>query len=663
MANIDKSSSRLIALSAWVLSVAFVPAAKSYQSSFTSSSVIRSSLEVRPLEELIEKEITIKKRLQELAAFEFAQGNAPSGYLIDKKSAPGETVWIEVSWGEERMIDQIILSPVISSQNRGHTSPYFPNRFQVYIRNSQGETLVDERISDHVVPDFIAPYCIEIPPTPASAVRVVADGDSAIGSVGFNEILVFSGHENVALHQSVTSSEPEYEQTLIRWKKDFLVDGYLPYQVGPASTNVGFRFDHTRHPLRSITMDLGEVLSISAIHLHPNLGDSLLPQGTGPGYGFPTKLSLEVSMDADFTDVKTVAVYPERFINSGNRTVMFPIAGQEARYIRLNILRLFRAPHFDRSMNSFALSEIEVFSEGFRCSTGKSLKLGYSDTYLKQISEESIRTLNDGIAQFGEIPYVDIWLAELSERFDLESTLVEIAHVIRMRHEKQSKRLQIAGLVIAVLAVALLILYIFHRYRQQKVAHQTREQIAADLHDDLGADLDTITMLGRLAAKDNCSAGKQASYIDNIINIARHSSDYTRHLISIIGKGGDGGSLLRQMRKTSDRMLADYQTDFHTDGFEPLDTIRPESCLDILLFYKEALHNIIKHADADRVDTSVRLSGRQFRLQVCDNGVGHAADGVRISHALKKRATRLGGKANSENNPEGGVTIHLSCKL
>lgn len=650
-------------ISALLIALSFVQSAAAYQSRFDPPSVIRESLEAWPLADLIKREESIEGRLGQLAALEFAQGYAPSGYLIKKKTAPGEEVWFEVDWKKERLIDRILLIPVIYSQDRGHTSPYFPNRFQVYIRNSQGEKRVAERNSEIVAPVFISPYCIEIALTPASAVRVVADGASAMGSVGFSEILVFSGHENVALHQSVSSSEPEYEQFLIRWNRNFLVDGYLPYQVGPASKTVGFRFNHTKHPLRSITMDLGEVLPLSSIHLHPNLGDSLIPQGTEPGYGFPAKLSIEIAKEPLFTNAATVARYPEGFINASTRAVMFPVADLEARYVRLNIHRLFRAPHFSRNMNSFALSEFEVFSRGIRCSTGKPLNLKYSDTFEEQYSPEIIRTLNDGFAQYGAIPYLDEWLTGLSERFDLEAELVEIRHVIRIRHQKQSRRLRIAGLVISGLALFMPALYLIHRYRQQKVVHHTREQIAADLHDDLGADLDTITMLGGLAASGHCVPEKRTSHIHDIVKIARHSSDYTRHLIQIIGEGGDGQSLLRQMQKTSDRMLADYQTAFRSSGNGLLGAIRPETCLDILLFYKEALHNIIKHADADRVDTSVRVSGRQFHLQVSDNGVGHAGDGARFSRALRKRAARIGGRAGSENNPGGGVTIRLVCPL
>ena len=110
-------------------------------------------------------------------------------------------------------------------------------------------------------------------------------------------------------------------------------------------------------------------------------------------------------------------------------------------------------------------------------------------------------------------------------------------------------------------------------------------------------------------------------------------------------------------------MLADYQTAFHVRGEETLGAIRPQTCLNIILFYKETLHNIIKHADADRVETFVHVSGRDLYLDVSDNGIGHARDGVRISQALRKRATRMGGKATSKNNPKGGVRIRLNCPL
>ena len=94
--------------------------------------------------------------------------------------------------------------------------------------------------------------------------------------------------------------------------------------------------------------------------------------------------------------------------------------------------------------------------------------------------------------------------------------------------------------------------------------------------------------------------------------------------------------------------------------------LAPEQQLQVLFIVQEALSNIRKHAQAGAVQVTVN-NGRDFSLQVCDDGAGFAADlrdnktevqiGLRI---MQERAERLGARFAIDSTPGAGTIISLA---
>lgn len=79
---------------------------------------------------------------------------------------------------------------------------------------------------------------------------------------------------------------------------------------------------------------------------------------------------------------------------------------------------------------------------------------------------------------------------------------------------------------------------------------------------------------------------------------------------------------------------------------------------------QEALHNIVKHAEASRVYVQLACDATQVRLDVRDNGLGFEPNGDFPGHlglkSMRERATRLGGRLEIESAPGQGTTIHAT---
>ena len=86
----------------------------------------------------------------------------------------------------------------------------------------------------------------------------------------------------------------------------------------------------------------------------------------------------------------------------------------------------------------------------------------------------------------------------------------------------------------------------------------------------------------------------------------------------------------------------------------------------MVLIFKEALHNVIRHAGATQARVEVSLEGGRFRLRVTDNGRGFDAGGKAGGHGLRNmqyRANQLGGSLEIKTQPGDGTAIQFDVQV
>ena len=86
---------------------------------------------------------------------------------------------------------------------------------------------------------------------------------------------------------------------------------------------------------------------------------------------------------------------------------------------------------------------------------------------------------------------------------------------------------------------------------------------------------------------------------------------------------------------------------------------------DLLLLYKEILHNIAKHAEATEVNIQLQVRRGSIELTVADNGVGFSPNGSRAGTGLKslsERAVHLGGELQLDSAPGRGTTVRFRLR-
>jgi signal transduction histidine kinase/ligand-binding sensor domain-containing protein len=211
------------------------------------------------------------------------------------------------------------------------------------------------------------------------------------------------------------------------------------------------------------------------------------------------------------------------------------------------------------------------------------------------------------------------------------------------------------------------------RLEQQHAIERDRARIAKDIHDDLGAGLTQITLLGELARRE--SPPEASVHLERISESARKMTRAMDEIVWAVDPQHD------TLNGLVDYVSA-YAEDFlHTAGLRcrlDLPADLPSVGLDaelrhnLFLALKEALNNAVKHAQATEVWLRLCLELETLTLIVEDNGCGLAASGApngnRIASGhglsnLEKRLAAIGGRCVVRSTAGRGTRIEMSVRL
>jgi signal transduction histidine kinase len=210
------------------------------------------------------------------------------------------------------------------------------------------------------------------------------------------------------------------------------------------------------------------------------------------------------------------------------------------------------------------------------------------------------------------------------------------------------------------------------RLRQQEALEHERARISRDLHDQLGANLTQVALLGELAEVDK---DLPAEVEDHARQISQTARDTTRALDEIVWAANPANDtlegLVNYICKYAQEFLALARVSYRLEVPPSLPHVRlqPELRHNVFLAAKEAVNNIVKHARATEARVRLDLSGQQFTFEIADNGVGPSGQstaGERGRSGLKnmrKRLEDVGGTFSFEPGPNGGSIVRLSAPL
>ncbi|CCH01459.1 Sensor histidine kinase liaS [Fibrella aestuarina BUZ 2] len=207
--------------------------------------------------------------------------------------------------------------------------------------------------------------------------------------------------------------------------------------------------------------------------------------------------------------------------------------------------------------------------------------------------------------------------------------------------------------------------------RKQLQLQRIRADIARDLHDDVGGDLSSISMLSMAADRELVTRPEEARALLRLIGeSARQVLANMRQIVWSLRAPVDeaAGTALPpepldcRLREAAEALFEHQFTKLHLDlpDFDAANPLPDELCRELYLIHKELLHNVLRHAKASNVDVCLQLTNQQLCLRVTDDGIGFDPANVPAQSnglaSLHQRASDLGGTLTIHSKPGRGTT-------
>ena len=224
------------------------------------------------------------------------------------------------------------------------------------------------------------------------------------------------------------------------------------------------------------------------------------------------------------------------------------------------------------------------------------------------------------------------------------------------------------------LAVAMAVigfLVVLYNYRVSKLLEieRTRLRIARDLHDDVGSSLSSIALTAELLQKELATNGLVNRQLARVYETAQKLSRNLKEIVWAIDPQRDKfNDLLLHIKEVAEELLGQkgitYTFDLPQEDLPQ--SLKMEFRRNLFLIYKELLHNVVKHAEATKVEIALTRMNGTLQLQVADNGKGFCEQAGGNGNGLKSmraRAGELHGRFEIDSRPERGTRVILSVKI
>lgn len=208
------------------------------------------------------------------------------------------------------------------------------------------------------------------------------------------------------------------------------------------------------------------------------------------------------------------------------------------------------------------------------------------------------------------------------------------------------------------------------RVEQERALERERTRISRDMHDDLGANLTSLSMLAEVARMSLHDREKTDARLQRISSL---STDVVRSLDEIVWAVNPGadhlGNLTAYLSEFAQEFLASgaIRIRFEFDSSLPDLPLSSEQRHNIFLVVKEALTNVVKHARATEVRLSLGITGDVLWVEVQDNGQGmrdsgKASPGNGVRN-MRQRIESIGGRFSMRNAEPSGAVVRLEVRI
>lgn len=243
------------------------------------------------------------------------------------------------------------------------------------------------------------------------------------------------------------------------------------------------------------------------------------------------------------------------------------------------------------------------------------------------------------------------WTAGLSLPFLFFTAIMRRRHRRELRHMEYERSLE------------------QQRFRHKQAMQAERARIAAELHDDLGANLTQIQWLGEAVSPTDGSDPESRDQLGRISGKCREMVCRIDEIVWAVNPQNDTlEQLVTYICEFAEQFFRDSPTRARIDVTPdiPHHQLEADARHHIFLIAKEALHNVAKHAGTDRVWIRITIEEGILKILIEDHGQGFDAANAPQGHGLanmRRRAELAGASLAIDSSAESGTLVTIQLKL
>ena len=345
--------------------------------------------------------------------------------------------------------------------------------------------------------------------------------------------------------------------------------------------------------------------------------------------------------------------------------------------LRLDSVYANQSPRANQHKNDADLQKVFYYQELAECYHLKGDSKNY-EKYLEKIiaGKDAFYKANSAQA-----------IAELETKYETQKNEATITH---QRLLLLKENYLFYGSVLVLILSAAIIILLFRDYkRRQKLnlkqlqeeqkrlaalavasAEETeRKRIAADLHDNLGAQLSFIKRNVNfiLDHPAGFNPGDERKYLSSVNDIAQNAMIDLRETIWVLNKdevtvqefADKLKSYLRQQLAGKENITWDFTEKILVNW-----KLSSGEVMHMFRIIQELISNVIKHSHGDLLSVDfVSLNAGSYKLQVCDNGIGFDAASKHEGHYgmdnIEQRAKDILARILIKSGTSAGTTVVL----
>ena len=194
---------------------------------------------------------------------------------------------------------------------------------------------------------------------------------------------------------------------------------------------------------------------------------------------------------------------------------------------------------------------------------------------------------------------------------------------------------------------------------------EERSRISQELHDELGAALTSISLASELLKQNQTTNSAEVQII------AKASSEMTTRMNEIVWSlnvnNDNVQSLVAYIRKFCADFLgeAGIQMVFTETITNPQRELKGIIRRNVYQSVKEAVHNVVKHAEASRVELAIATVENELHILIWDNGKGMSSEPARLwSNGLKNMRKNIESiKGRISWHTENGTQVSIQAPM